>query len=309
MNSLSAELRQTPFALPFYYGWVNVFVAALAMVGTLPGRTQGLGLITEPLLRDLAVDRVTYAQINLWATLAGALFAIGIGRLMDRFGSRAVLTAVAIVLGAVVCLMSRSHGVPELAVWITLTRGFGQSALSVVSIAMIGHWFVRRIDTAMAVYSVVLSVGFMAAFPAVGWMVQVYGWRAAWLAIGLTLIAGLAPLSWLIVRRSPADLGVDPDGAAAEVAGPKGASHPVAPDVPWRVALRSPAFWVFAVGTALYGLVASGIGLFNESILAERGFGPDVYYQTLAVTALTALIGNFAGGWLSGRVALGRLMA
>ena len=65
---------------------------------------------------------------------------------------------------------------------------------------------------------------------------------------------------------------------------------------PWRSAIATPAFWVFAVGAALYGLVASGIGLFNESILAERGFGPDVYYQTLVVTAMTALAGNFLGG-------------
>ena len=39
----------------FYYGWVVLFVAAAAMVGTLPGRTQGLGLITEPLLADLRI--------------------------------------------------------------------------------------------------------------------------------------------------------------------------------------------------------------------------------------------------------------
>ena len=52
-----------------YYGWVVLGVAALAMVGTLPGRTQGLGLITEPLLRDLGLGRVAYAQINLVATL------------------------------------------------------------------------------------------------------------------------------------------------------------------------------------------------------------------------------------------------
>lgn len=76
----------------------------------------------------------------------------------------------------------------------------------------------------------------------------------------------------------------------------------------WTAALAMPSFWVFAIGTALYGLVASGIGLFNESILAERGFGPEIYYQTLAVTAMTALAGNFLGGWLSRRVPLGRLM-
>ena len=76
----------------------------------------------------------------------------------------------------------------------------------------------------------------------------------------------------------------------------------------WATALVEPAFWIFATGTALYGLVASGIGLFNESILAERGFGANVYYQTLVVTALTALAGNFAGGWLARSVSLARLM-
>jgi hypothetical protein len=67
-----------------YYGWTNVALAALAMVGTLPGRTQGLGLITEPLLADLRIDRVSYAAINLWATLIGSLFCLPCGRLLDR---------------------------------------------------------------------------------------------------------------------------------------------------------------------------------------------------------------------------------
>ena len=85
-----------------YYGWVVLGVAALAMVGTLPGRTQGLGLITEPLLRDLGIGRVAFAQINLVATLTGALFCAGVGRLIDRRGSRIVLTVTVLLLGAVV---------------------------------------------------------------------------------------------------------------------------------------------------------------------------------------------------------------
>src|SRR5688572_8611147 len=67
-----------PIQRRFYYGWTIVGVAALAMVGTLPGRTQGLGLITEPLLADLGLSRVAYAQVNLIATLIGALFAFGV---------------------------------------------------------------------------------------------------------------------------------------------------------------------------------------------------------------------------------------
>ncbi len=155
-----------------FYGWVVLGVAAAAMVGTLPGRTQGLGLITEPLLAELKIGRVDYAQLNLWATLVGTAGAFGVGRFIDRAGSRVVLALVAAALGAVVCWMSRATSFTELAIAVTLTRALGQSALSVVSIAMVGQWFVRRIDMAMAVYSIVMSIGFMIAFPIVGSIVQ-----------------------------------------------------------------------------------------------------------------------------------------
>jgi MFS family permease len=300
------------------YGWIVLLVAAAAMVGSLPGRTQGLGLVTEPLLVDLGIDRVTYATLNLWATLIGSAGALGIGYAIDRAGSRLVLTIVLAALGLVVCLMSLAETFFSLAIWITLTRALGQSALSVVSLAIVGHWFVRRIDTAMAVYSIAISVGFMAAFPLVGFGVQAWGWRGAWLAVGLVIAGVLAPLAAFVVRRSPESVGLSPDSEGARPAADTG--REVGRDTglggytnlggyTWTAAIAMPSFWVFAIGTALYGLVASGIGLFNESILAERGFGPTVYYQTLAVTAMTALAGNFLGGWLSARVQLGRLMA
>ena len=291
------------------YGWIVLFVAAAAMVGSLPGRTQGLGLVTEPLLAELGIDRVSYATLNLWATLLGSAGALGIGYAVDRRGSRIVLTSVLVALGIVVCLMSRADSYIAVAVWITLTRALGQSALSVVSLAIVGHWFVRRIDKAMAIYSVAISVGFMAAFPLVGYIVQTQGWRTAWLGIGMTLLVVLAPVAALVVRRSPESVGLAPDGETTLPAATAASHDSELAGYTWTAALAMPSFWVFALGTALYGLVASGIGLFNESILAERGFGPDVYYKTLVVTAMTALIGNFAGGWLSARVVLGRLMA
>ena len=119
------------------YGWIVLLVSAAAMVGSLPGRTQGLGLVTEPLLADLGIDRVSYATLNLWATLIGSAGALGIGYAVDRAGSRVVLSAVLVVLGGVVALMSRASSYGEMAVWITLTRFFGQSALSVVSLAIV----------------------------------------------------------------------------------------------------------------------------------------------------------------------------
>ncbi len=269
-------------------------VAALAMVGTLPGRTQGLGLITEPLIRDLGVSRIAYAQINLVATLIGALFAFGVGSLIDRRGSRVVLTAIALALGIVVLAMSQVTATMALLVFVTLTRGLGQTALSIVSLAMVGKWFRRRLTWAMGLYSLAMSVGFMIAFPIIGAVVLSSGWRTAWASIGIALVIVLTPVAWLLVRSTPESIGLEMDGGQVD-----GPSNGVSTrDWTLLEALASPAFWIFALASSLYGLVASGVGLFNESILAERGFAPDVYHNALAITAITGLGGNFvAGAW------------
>ncbi|HEX5874986.1 MAG TPA: MFS transporter [Pyrinomonadaceae bacterium] len=301
---MATEIRQPPVALPFYYGWVHVFIAALAMVGTLPGRTQGLGLITEPLLRDLQIDRIQFARINLWATLIGALFSVGVGRLIDRFGSRIVLTVVTISLASVVFGMSVTSNVAAVAILITLTRGLGQSALSVVSITMVGQWFVRRLNLAMAVYTIALSIGFMLAFPLIGAIVLSNGWRTAWWITGVALLVGLAPLAILFVRRSPESCSIDPDGEiVAEV------SQEVPADYTLREALATPSFWVFGIASAVYGLIASGIALFNESILAERQFDASTYHRSLVIVALTSLVGNFLGGWIASKWKMNRLLS
>ncbi|HEX5218692.1 MAG TPA: MFS transporter [Verrucomicrobiae bacterium] len=289
--------------VPFYYGWVVMAIAALAMVGTLPGRTQGLGLITESLLKDLNLDRVTFAQMNLWATLIGSLFCLGFGRLQDQLGSRVVLTVLALSLGGVVLAMSATASVTMLFVLLTLTRGFGQSALSITSLTLVGQWFNRRLNLAMAIYSVVLSMGFMAAFPIIGGAVQQHGWRAPWATVGWCLILGLAPIGLLLVRRGPESIGLEMESGSTsrETASTQ--------DFTWLNALRTPAFWIFALASSTYNLVASGIGLFNESVLAERGFEPGIYHRSLVITALTSLIGNFLGGWLAEKWSVQRLMA
>lgn len=111
------------------HSWLALMIAAMAMVATLPGRTHGLGLITEPLLHDLKIDRVDYGLMNLWATLIGATFCLPCGWLMDRLGSRLLLLSVCSFLGIVVLTMS---WLPPNAPWvlftlILLTRGLGQS--------------------------------------------------------------------------------------------------------------------------------------------------------------------------------------
>jgi MFS family permease len=281
--------------------WLPVGLAALAMVATLPGRTHGLGLITEPLLAELPVGRLSYAAINLWATLAGALFCVPAGWLLDRLGPRAVLTALVAGLAAAVLLMSALPpgglvgGVAlDLFVLVLLTRGLGQSGLSVGSLALMGKASGRS-GAAVGAYSFLVALGFMAAFALVRHALEVWhaGWRELWAGVGWSLLPLAALLLVLAPGDRPARLIDDAPGDGLTL----------------RQALATPAFWVFALATSLYGLITAGLSLFNQAILAERGFARDVFLTVTAFSPLVGLAANLAGGWLAARWSPGRLLA
>src|SRR5258708_30452771 len=102
MRAVAPALDPGPLPAPrLYYGWIVLLVAAVAMVGTLPGRTQGLGLITEPLLANVGISRVRYDELNFWPTILVSAGAIGVGQLIYRLGVRILLTLVALTLALV----------------------------------------------------------------------------------------------------------------------------------------------------------------------------------------------------------------
>jgi MFS family permease len=295
---------------PAPWVWVHVGVAALAMAATLPGRTHGLGLITKPMLAELPLDPVSYGVINLWATLLGALFCVPAGRLIDRWGSRPVLFGLALGLGGTVVAMSQLGGgwrvetagtvlLPDLFLLVLLTRGLGQSALSVASLTLISRSSARRTGLVMGVYAFATSAGFMAAYQAIrsaerAWAVD---WRSLWAGIGVA-VAVLGTVGALLVRP------------AVERAGGKDRSDELRePSLSLGRALRSPAFWTFSLAISLFGLISSGVTLYNELILNELDFGREVYLNVLMVGVPFGLASNLLTGWLATRWSLRWLLA
>jgi hypothetical protein len=298
-----------------------VVLAAATMVATLPGRTHGLGLVTEPLMADLHIDRVTFATLNFWATMLGASFCLPMGRIIDRCRTSGVLAASLAALGGVVVAMSAVRVAPTtillpdmgttfalgrpamaavpavLFVLVMLTRGLGQSGLSVVGLAVLGRAAGDRPGRLVGVYSCLVAIGFMIAFLGAKTAFErgSADWRQVWAGIGWCLLAFAAVSPWLVrLARAQERTG----GPGAEAGGST-----------LREALRTPAFWAFGMATALYGLVASGLSLFNQSLLAERGFDRGVFLTATAAAPLVGLAANLGGGWLAGFVSPGRIAA
>lgn len=286
------------------------------MVATLPGRTHGLGLVTEPILADLALDRVPFAALNFWATILGAAFCLPVGCLVDRLGVGPAVSATLALLGGVVIAMAgigpgteivslpapdRLFGgaaatvaVPGVLFLLVLfTRGLGQSSLSVESLVIVGKAAGDRPGRVVGLYSFLVAVGFMAASMGVKWAFDGLGagWRSVWSALGGLLLAFAAVAAFIRIEHAPEE--------SAAAAGPRGATL--------AAALATPAFWVFALATSFYGLVAAGLSLFNESLLRERGFEKSVFLSITVISPLIGLAANLVGGWLASRVPPGWL--
>ncbi|HYE17208.1 MAG TPA: MFS transporter [Tepidisphaeraceae bacterium] len=312
--------------------WIQVVVAALAMVGTLPGRTMGLGLVATPLLQDLRLSEVDFGWINLIATLVGAAFALGFGQLIDRVGVRPVLVLNTLLLAAATYWMSRAAGFTDLAISLTLVRGLGQSALSVAALAIVGKWFTgRRLTLAMAVFAALVSILFVAAFagvqagvaaaagppdPVTSRLPHPEVWRAAWAVIAYS-VAGLAVIGLFAARAAPVggsqiEQGSDTADVPAAFGPQSAIRDPQSGDSQFTLsqALATRAFWTLALACAAFNLIFSSISLFSQPILIERGF-PDLQtFQAAMGLLLTAgLVANFLGGWLGSRVPLSKLLA
>ncbi len=281
-------------------------MAAVAMSATLPGRTHGLSLITEPLLDELALSRTAFASINLWSSLLGAVICLPTGLLIDRYGVRIVSTLVTAVLALAVLWMSSIRDEAELLVSLTVARGFGQSALSVAAMAMIGKWFGARAGMAMGLFAVLLTIGFIAGILGLGQAVTDIGWRSAWRGLGL-LIAGLVPVLWLVVRDRPAsaDENVETPGV------PPAARFdtPASEGFTWREAIQTPAFWVILFGTAMFNFAWSGVTLFMESMVVQQGFTRPAAIEVLSILTGMGLVANLAAGALATRGRLCRILS
>lgn len=278
-----------------YYGWMIVALAALAMVATLPGRTVGLGLITESLISEFGMTRTEYAKFNMIATLLGTAGALIAGPLTDRFGIRVTLSGTLILLGCLVMTMSQWVTAATVMAFLILTRTVGQSALSTISVTSVGKWFTTRLAIAMGVFSVIVAIGFSVAIVGAQTQIAIVGWRKVWMTIGLSvLILGL--LCVALARR----------GESSHQASEELGNGTV---LTLREALLTPCFWVFAIGMALYGGLIASVSLFNESILQELGFGQETFRYAMAGLMSAGLLGNMIAAWSARRIGLPRVMA
>ncbi|MCG6158183.1 MFS transporter [Rubinisphaera margarita] len=296
-ESLPAQSRK------FYYGWVMLPLAMLALAASAPGQTYGVMIFNEDIRTSLGLSYSQLALAYTLGTIIGCLPITLFGTAMDRFGLRRTMLVMVGLFSLACGLMSLVGNWLMLLLGFTFLRMLGPGALAFLSGNTLSFWFDRKLGTVDGVRSTGTALSMMIAPPFGLLLLHQFGWQNAYLCLGAIIAFGLMPLFWLLFRNSPAEFGRGLDGVEAipPTSSADGQIEDLlsANDFTLAEAMRTPAFWIFGGGKALYALIQTALFFSLVPILSERGFGAGEAATLTTVFGTTLIFMQLIGGALA----------
>jgi MFS family permease len=292
--------------LPFFYGWIIVAVTFVTMAIGVTARTS-FSLLFPPIIEEFNWERgVTAGAFSFGFLVSGVLSPL-IGRMMDRYGPRAVMELGVVLMGSGLLLAPLTTEPWHLYLTIGVLVGGGSVCLGYSGQSLyVPNWFVRRRGLAMGIAFAGVGIGSITMLPWVQHMIELTGWRSACSAMGILVLVALAPIN-LLLRKRPEELGLEPDGDASSKMSVRPVSNVVDPawaEIDWTLprALRTARFWWLALGyfCGLYGWYA--VQVHQTKYLLDIGFSPGVAAWALGMVSLLGIPGQILLGHLSDRV-------
>lgn len=191
------------------------------------------------------------------ATLASALGAPVAGRIIDRAHGPAMMGAAPALAGLCVAALSQVTTLWQfytlwLVIGIMLSGSLYDACFSLITHA-------RGVQAKRGIVVITLVAGFAGtvSFPAVHYLSEAMGWRAATAMIGIFIAVVVAPLQWLGARAVQA----------------RRNPTPPAPETPQMAKnfLRRPAFWLLGIGIGMLAIVHGATLQHLLPLLNERG--------------------------------------
>ncbi|GAC1340868.1 MAG: MFS transporter [Bradyrhizobium sp.] len=293
--------------LPFFYGWIIIAVTFVTMAIGVNARTA-FSLFFPPIIDEFGWERgVTAGAFSFGFLVSGAVSPL-IGRMMDRFGPRAVME-LGVALMAVGLLLAPLTTQPwHLYLTIGVLVGAGSICLGYSGQSLfLPNWFNRRRGLAIGLAFAGVGLGSMTLLPWVQHMIEHAGWRTACTAMGIVVLVVLAPVN-LLLRKRPEDLGLQPDGDAAPSAS---SARPISNvlDSAWagtdwtlKRALRTARFWWIATGYFGGLYIWYAVQVHQTKYLLDIGFSSGAAVWALGVVSLLGIPGQILLGHVSDRV-------
>jgi MFS family permease len=274
----------------------KVLIAAVCLLGStfVPYVQATIGpLMLLPMTGEFGWTRTEFAFATTFLFISGSITVLAVGKIADRFGSRAVLLFGALCGGGTMLLLSQQdEQLWRLYLAYALLGACGVSGLGYTKI--IGTLFTRHRGKALAIFGAESTIA-LATLPLLTNALNVqFGWRGTYVVYALIMFV-VAPVLYFVIRGP---------GLSTRSTPPTGASAtPGAPPAPSMEGLSPPQvrrdsrFWIIVLSAVLGAGLNAGLQAHIIAAITDKGFTPTVAAGVLSASTFIGLIGTFAAGF------------
>ena len=288
-----------------FYGWWMVLVTAVGLTAGPILVTGTFGLFVKPLAETFGWSRgaisLGFSIVAGFASLAAPV----VGLLADRFGPRKVILCAALLFGSgFLSFLSLSASIWHFYGLYLFTALGGIGLTTIPYATAISRWFVRQRGLAFGFMGVGVFVGGMYAPPLVTYVITHWGWRWAYVALGLLVWSTILPVIGLFLVESPQQLGLQPDGEVEDAKSPAASAPHGAHsrDSTFAEARKTLPFWLMAVSFSLLSATIHGCLTHLAPLLTDQGLSAQQAAAALMLFSAMGAVGRVTTGYLLDRL-------
>jgi MFS family permease len=276
-----------------FYGWWIVaggFILNFIGIGIA---LNALGVFFKPVVESQGFSRGDFSFYFTIAALAMTFAAPAVGKLMEKIDVRIIMGFSITLLGASFALYSQCSTLTHFYL-LSILVGIGHGGSHIIPIStLINNWFTEKRGLAMGIVYSATGIGGLTFNPLGNWLISQYGWRSSYMILGACIVVVGLPVAVLIMRKSPQEMGLNPDGAAA-------ASVPAAegPGLTLGEFVKTRAFVMLALAIFFINTFNMGIQQHLIPYLTDIG-----HSSTFAAN----IMGLYLGMTVVGKLSLGQL--
>ena len=285
-----------------FYGWW--ILAVILLTGLFAGPTSQafIGILVEPINDATGWSRTTIAGSVTAGGIIAGLSSPFIGVLADRYSPRVLMTGGALLMALSFFVIALAPSVWFLYVGYALARGFAQNFIAgVVPRVLVVNWFRRMRGRAIGLTGTAHPIGTFAMGPLALLMISAgMSWRWVWIVFGLGVLVFIVLPNALVLRRTPEEMGLLPDGdEASEAEAAERTQREMAQSWTFRQAVRTPSLFLILASILLMNYGGGGLPFHMPQYYEQQGFAAAVGVAAVSMFAISGAFANTLWGFLA----------
>ncbi len=284
-----------------FYGWwivVGAFLLNFVGIGII---MNTLSVFIKPVTESMGFTRGGFTLYFTIAALAMMVMAPVMGKLLERYDIRIIMTICTTMMATSFALFSQCRTLTQFYI-VAVFMGIGSAGSHIIPVSMmITNWFIDKRGLAMGIVFAATGVGGFIFNPLANWIIMNYSWQATYLTFGLIIGVFSIPTAIFIVCAKPADRGLLPLGGEAALAQQ---SQTEIGGLTATEAFRTRAFWLLAFIVLFIAIANMGVAAHIVPYLTDIGLSSTTAAALLSLQMGILVFGKVLAGWFADRIGI-----